>query len=64
RAQTLRVAGRGFAFEEGESIHTENSYKYTLDGFRALAARAGWSPVEAWTDSDGLFSVHGLQRDG
>ena len=64
RAQTLRVAGRGFAFEEGESIHTENSYKYTLDGFRALAARAGWSPVEAWTDSDGLFSVHGLRRDG
>ena len=64
RAQTLRVAGRGFAFEAGESIHTENSYKYTLDGFRALAARAGWSPVEAWTDSDGLFSVHGLRRDG
>ncbi|GJE71789.1 Histidine N-alpha-methyltransferase [Methylorubrum podarium] len=64
RAQTVRVAGRGFGFAAGETIHTENSYKYTLDGFRALAARAGWSPVEAWTDRDGLFSVHALRRDG
>lgn len=64
RAQSVRVAGRGFAFAEGESIHTENSYKYTLDGFRALAARAGWASVEAWTDADGLFSVHALRREG
>ncbi|CAO4175729.1 L-histidine N(alpha)-methyltransferase [Methylorubrum extorquens] len=63
RAQSLRVAGRSFAFAEGESIHTENSYKYTLDGFRALAARAGWTSIEAWTDRDGLFSVHALRRD-
>lgn len=62
RAQTVHVAGRSFAFAEGESIHTENSYKYTLDGFRALAARAGWASVEAWTDRDGLFSVHALRR--
>ena len=64
RAQTVRVAGRSFAFAEGESIHTENSYKYTLDGFRALAARAGWMSVEAWTDANGLFSVHALRRQG
>ncbi|ACB81565.1 conserved hypothetical protein [Methylorubrum populi BJ001] len=64
RAQTVRVAGRSFSFREGESIHTENSYKYTLDGFRALAARAGWASVEAWTDADGLFSVHALRREG
>lgn len=64
RAQSVRVAGRGFAFAEGESIHTENSYKYTLDSFRALAARAGWASVEAWTDRDGLFSVHALRRQG
>ncbi|GJE83781.1 MULTISPECIES: L-histidine N(alpha)-methyltransferase [Methylorubrum] len=63
RAQTVRVAGRSFSFREGESIHTENSYKYTLDGFRALAARAGWASVEAWTDADGLFSVHALRRE-
>ncbi len=64
RAQSVRVAGRGFAFAEGESIHTENSYKYTLDDFRALAARAGWASVEAWTDRDGLFAVHALRRQG
>lgn len=64
RAQTIRVAGRSFAFAEGESIHTENSYKYTLDSFRALAARAGWTSAEAWTDRDGLFSVHALRRAG
>lgn len=62
RAQTIRVGGRSFAFAEGESIHTENSYKYTLPGFRALAARAGWAPVMAWTDPSGLFSVHALRR--
>ncbi len=64
RAQTIGVAGRSFAFEAGESIHTENSYKYTLAGFRALAARAGWGSVEAWTDGAGLFSVHVLRREG
>ncbi|GAB6845031.1 dimethylhistidine N-methyltransferase [Methylorubrum rhodinum] len=63
-AQTIHVAGRAFAFAEGESIHTENSYKYTIASFRALAARAGWSAVEAWTDADGLFSVHALRRMG
>ena len=62
QAQNVRVAGRSFGFAEGESIHTENSYKYTPDGFRALAARAGWSPAALWTDPAGLFSVHALRR--
>ncbi|TXN67953.1 L-histidine N(alpha)-methyltransferase [Methylobacterium sp. WL6] len=59
--QTVTVAGHAFAFAEGETIHTENSYKYTLDGFRALAAEAGWSPVTVWTDPERLFSVHALR---
>ena len=63
-AQTVRVAGRAFPFAEGESIHTENSCKYTIESFRALAARAGWSALDAWTDPDGLFSVHALRRAG
>ena len=61
RAQTVRVGGRAFAFAEGETIHTENSHKYALDEFRALAAKAGWTPREAWTDAAGLFSVHYLE---
>ncbi|GBU17645.1 MULTISPECIES: L-histidine N(alpha)-methyltransferase [Methylobacterium] len=58
--QTVSVGGRRFSFASGETIHTENSYKYTLDGFRALAAGAGWQPLQVWTDPAGLFSVHAL----
>jgi dimethylhistidine N-methyltransferase len=60
-AQTVRIGGEAFAFEAGESIHTENSHKYALAEFRTLAASAGWRPVEAWTDDAGLFSVHYLE---
>jgi dimethylhistidine N-methyltransferase len=60
RPQTVRVAGKKFRFRAGESIHTESSYKYSLDSFRALARSAGARPVAAWTDRDGYFSVHAL----
>ena len=62
-AQTVRVGSESFAFAEGETIHTESSYKYTLATFRALAERAGWSWLTAWTDPQALFSVHALRRD-
>jgi dimethylhistidine N-methyltransferase len=62
-AQTVRIGGDSFSFAEGETIHTESSYKYTLDSFRALAARAGWRSEMVWTDADALFSVHALRRD-
>ncbi len=61
--QEVEVAGRRFAFAAGETIHTENSYKYTIDGFRRLAGRAGWAAGEVWTDADNLFSVHLLTRE-
>jgi len=54
------VAGHSFEFRSGETIHTENSYKYTLAGFRALARDGGWDPVKAWTDKNNLFSLHVL----
>ena len=59
--QAIRVAGRTIPFAEGESLRTERSYKYTLAGFRALAAGSGWSPEASWTDPDQWFSVHYLQ---
>lgn len=59
-AQTVRVAGRSFAFAAGETIHTENSYKYTIDGFQSLARRAGFEPARVWTDDRRLFSLHFL----
>ena len=41
-SQTVNVGNYRFSFDAGESIHTENSYKYSIDGFRALAASAGF----------------------
>ncbi len=58
RAQRVAVGERIFAFSEGETIHTENSYKYDLEQFRGLAASAGWAHRKMWTDPDNLFSVH------
>jgi dimethylhistidine N-methyltransferase len=60
-AQTVRAAGRRFSFADGERIHTENSHKYTVAEFQALARAAGWRPVKAWTDADRLFSLHLLR---
>ncbi len=64
RPQHVRVAGQTISFGQGETIHTENSTKHTLDGFRALAASAGWQPREVWTDKDSMFSIHALQSGG
>lgn len=60
RAQDVMVCGRRFHFANGESIHTENSYKYTVSEFRALAERAGWKSNRVLTDSNEQFSVHEL----
>jgi dimethylhistidine N-methyltransferase len=58
--QAVTLCGERFTLQEGESIHTENSYKFTVDGLRALAQRAGFRPGPVWTDADRLFSVHWL----
>lgn len=61
RAQAVRLDGRTFAFAAGDAIHIEDSHKYTVPGFRALAAQAGFAPVAAWTDPRNLFSIHCLR---
>ena len=58
--QTVDVGAHRFAFDAGESIHTENSYKYSIAEFRDLAAKAGFKGAKVWTDRRGLFSLHGL----
>jgi uncharacterized SAM-dependent methyltransferase len=60
KAQIVRVLGRNISFRAGESIHTENSYKYSLERFAALARGSGWTPRATWTDGAGMFSVHAL----
>jgi len=60
RDQNVKVAGRSFAFKKGERIHTENSRKYDVAEFQALATAAGFMPEQVWKDADGLFSLHYL----
>ena len=61
KAQTVRMLGTSFSFRPGESIHTENSYKYSLERFAVLARGAGWRVRETWTDAAKMFSVHALE---
>ncbi len=56
--QVVTVAGRRFEFAAGERIHTENSCKYSIDEFAALARRAGFSHRAVWTDPQQYFAVH------
>lgn len=60
-SQHVTVAGRDFHFGQDESIHTENSYKYSVGDFRDVCARSGFEPLDVWTDEDGLFCVYYLR---
>jgi dimethylhistidine N-methyltransferase len=56
--QRVTIAGRTVEFRAGETIHTENSYKYDIAEMQDLARSAGFTAQECWTDDDRLFSVH------
>ena len=60
KPQVVRLLGTSVSFRHGESIHTENSYKYSIERFAALARGAGWKVQTSWTDAAGMFSVHAL----
>lgn len=60
RAQRVTLDGRSFDFRPGETIHTENSYKYSVEEFQQLARSAGFEPAAYWTDTQRLFAVHYL----
>lgn len=62
--QEVRVGKARFAFEAGERVVTEYSYKYTPAGFAALAASAGFAVEAVWTDPRRYFSVQFLRRSG
>jgi dimethylhistidine N-methyltransferase len=62
KRQRVTVCGERIDFRAGETIHTENSYKYSVASFGALARGAGWTPVSVWTDDNSYFSVHALKR--
>lgn len=62
REQYCQVGDKRFYFADGETIHTENSYKYSSEDFIALAAGAGFKSETVWMDAEQLFSVHFMRR--
>lgn len=64
RAHVVFIDNYTVPFDEGETIHTENSYKYSLPEFQRLAASNGFTVDRVWVDSDNLFSIQYLSADG
>ncbi len=62
--QKVRACGKSFDFRRGETIHTENSYKYTVESFRSRALGAGWTSTATFVDAQNYFSVHALRANG
>jgi dimethylhistidine N-methyltransferase len=56
--QAVSIGDSTISFDDGETIHTESSYKHTIAGFRAMADAAGWRSEAVWTDPQNLFSIH------
>ncbi len=63
RDTSFLAASERFVMEAGEHIHTENSYKWTLEEARLMARASGWAPAAHWTDPAARFSLHLWQRD-
>jgi dimethylhistidine N-methyltransferase len=61
-ATAIRIADREFHFNAGDTIHTENSYKWRSGEARFLLRAGGWAPIAEWTDSKRLFSVYAATR--
>jgi dimethylhistidine N-methyltransferase len=62
--QRVRACGKSFDFRRGETIHTENSYKYTVESFLSCALDAGWASATTFVDPQNYFSVHVLRTNG
>jgi uncharacterized SAM-dependent methyltransferase len=61
KKQSVDVGQHRFSFSEGETIHTENSYKYSAEEFRALAASGGFAAPKLWMDGKEQFALFGLE---
>jgi dimethylhistidine N-methyltransferase len=59
--QVVHLCGHAIEVAEGDSVHTENSYKYTVAGFQRLARSAGFEPEAVWVDARRWFSLHWLK---
>ena len=61
KSSAYDVLGETVTFEKGELVHTEHSYKYTIEGIASLAQNSGFLLKHSWTDKKDLFSVNYLQ---
>ncbi len=61
KRQKVKVNGETIDFRAGETIHTENSYKYSIEKLGALARGAGWRALGAWTDPRNYFSIQAFE---
>jgi dimethylhistidine N-methyltransferase len=61
KRQKVKVAGECFDLRAGETIHTENSYKYSVESLGALARGVGWQPAGVWTDKRKYFSIQAFR---
>jgi dimethylhistidine N-methyltransferase len=64
KRQKVKVAGECFEFRAGETIHTENSYKYSVESLGALARGVGWTPSGVWKDEKKYFSIQAFTLAG
>jgi len=64
RPLELQLGGEIYPFNEGETLHTEHSHKYTVEGFQAMAARSGFRPGKVWMDENRWFAVLWLETAG
>jgi dimethylhistidine N-methyltransferase len=64
KRQKVKVAGETIDFRAGETIHTENSYKYSVESLAALARGVGWLPAGAWIDANRYFSIQAFRFAG
>jgi dimethylhistidine N-methyltransferase len=64
KRQKVKVAGETIEFRAGETIHTENSYKYSVESLGALARGVGWEPAGVWTDARNYFSIQAFTLSG
>jgi dimethylhistidine N-methyltransferase len=61
--QIVHVAGRSFAFAQGETIHSETCRKFDVAGFTHAAQQSGWRVDKIWSDQAEFFAVFGLHTD-
>jgi L-histidine N-alpha-methyltransferase len=54
---TFAIDGQRFSMASGETVHTENSHKFDLDGARLLLRAGAWTPIREWTDPENKFAL-------